>query len=163
MQPSDPKITTNWHVFAPSHPKGTSIFTNFYLVTTRWPLTVKNCISLTYQVTSPCQKLSPSEPQVASNCNKFYFSDLIDDLSLSQIVTQWHPKWTITVTKCHPLTPKWAFIVTNCISVTSQLPSYCHKLSPSDPKGTTNCLKISYSDQQLTLNLHQLWLSELQS
>ena len=132
-----------------------------------WTLIVTDCKYLTSHVTSHCHKLSPSGPQVASDCSKLYCSDLLCDHSSSQTVNQWHPNCPIIVTKCHPattksplfdtnshpatpkgplivtnfhsVTPKWPLIVTKCISVTSHVSSLCHKLSHSDPKGTTNC------------------------
>ena len=76
---------------------------------------------------------------MGSNCYKLYCRDLLGDLSVSENVTQWHPKCLLIVTICHPVTPKWPLIITNCISVISLVSSFCQKLSHRDPKGTTNC------------------------
>ena len=58
------------------------------------------------------------------------------------------PNWPLIVTNIHSVTPKWTLIVTNCIPVASHVSSFCHIMSPREPKGTSNgpnCHTVSHN------------------
>ena len=110
----------------------------------RWPLIVTNCQTRTPQVTYNCQKLSPSENQVAANCKKLYFSDLQDVLFLSAS----SPKVSITLTNCHSITHQLTSNRHTLSSMFTKLTSYRHKLSTIDPQVACNCRKLYFINLQ---------------
>ena len=91
-------------------------------------------------MTYNCQKLLPSDNQVATNCKKLYFSDLPGVLLLSAA----NPKVSINLTNCHSITHQLTSNRHTLSLMFTHLTSNRHKLSTIDPQVACNCRKLYF-------------------